>query len=79
MKLIKTTLRNVMTDDCLSDLHFLAIERDIVLNFEQLADTFTDVYKKKSINVEMNIYFCVCSKDLFFSSAYSFRFNTMLI
>ncbi len=38
MKLIKTTVRNSITDDRLSDLCLVAVERDINLNFEHLID-----------------------------------------
>ena len=49
MKLIKTTIRNTMTDDRLSDLCLIAIERDIELNYEQLIDKFADVHKNSRI------------------------------
>jgi hypothetical protein len=49
MKLIKTTIRNTMTDDRLSDLCLIAIERDIEVDFEQLIDIFADVYKNSRI------------------------------
>jgi hypothetical protein len=49
MKLIKTTLRNTMPDDRLSYLCLLAVERDIDVNFEQLIDKFSDIYKNSRI------------------------------
>ena len=49
MKLIKTTLRNTMTDDRLSYLCLLAVERDIIVNFEQLIYKFSDIYKNSRI------------------------------
>jgi hypothetical protein len=49
MKLIKTTVRNSMTDDQLSDLCLLVVERDIDVNFEQLIDTFSDIHKNSRI------------------------------
>jgi hypothetical protein len=49
MKLIKTTMRNTMTDDRLSDLCVLAVERDIDVNFEQLIDKFSDIHKNSRI------------------------------
>ena len=49
MKLIKTTVRNKMTDDRLSDLCLLAAERDIDVNFEQLIDKFSDIPKNSRI------------------------------
>jgi hypothetical protein len=49
MKLIKTTLRNSMTDDCLSDLCLVGVERDIDENFEQLIDKFSDIHKNSRI------------------------------
>jgi hypothetical protein len=41
IKLIKTTIRNLMTDDRLSDLCVLAVERDI--------DKFSDIHKNRRI------------------------------
>ncbi len=38
MKLIKTTTRNTISDDRLSDLCVLAVERDFVIDFEKLID-----------------------------------------
>jgi hypothetical protein len=49
MKRIKTTVRNTMTDDRLSDLCLLAVERDIDVNFEQLIDKFSDIHKNSRI------------------------------
>ncbi|CAF1268253.1 unnamed protein product [Rotaria sordida] len=49
MKMIKTTIRNTMTDDRLSDICLIAVERDIELNFEQLIDTFADAHKNSRI------------------------------
>lgn len=49
MKLIKTTIRNTMTDDRLSDLCLIAIERDIEVDFEELIDMFADVHKNSRI------------------------------
>ncbi|CAF1518073.1 unnamed protein product [Rotaria sordida] len=49
MKLIKTTVRNTMSDDRLSDLCLLAVERDIDVNFEELIDTFSDTHKNSRI------------------------------
>jgi len=49
MKLIKTTVRNSMTDDRLSDLCLLVVERDIDVNFQQLIDRFSDVHKNSRI------------------------------
>ena len=46
MKLIKTTLRNTMTDDRLSYICLLAVERDIDVNVEQLINKFSDIHKK---------------------------------
>jgi hypothetical protein len=45
MKLIKTTVRNTMTDDHLSDLCLLTVERGIDVDFEQLIDKFLDIHK----------------------------------
>ncbi|CAF1446569.1 unnamed protein product [Rotaria sordida] len=49
MKLIKTTVRNTMSDDRLSDLCLLAVERDIDVNFEELIDKFSDIHKNSRI------------------------------
>ena len=49
MKLIKTTTRNTMSDDRLSDLCVLAVERDFVIDFEKLIDDFTDLRKNSRI------------------------------
>ncbi|CAF2050659.1 unnamed protein product [Rotaria magnacalcarata] len=49
MKMIKTTIRSTMTDDRLSDLCLIAVERDIELNFEQLIDKFADIHKNSRI------------------------------
>ena len=49
MKLIKTAVRNSMTDDRLSDLCSLAVERDIDINFEQIVDKFSDIHKNSRI------------------------------
>ena len=49
MKLIKTKVRNSMTDNRLSDLCLLAVERDIDVNFEQLIDKFSDIHKNSRI------------------------------
>ena len=45
MKMIKTIIRNTMTDDRLSDLCLIAIERDIEIDFEQLINIFADIHK----------------------------------
>ena len=49
MKMIKTKVRNTMTDDRLNDLCVLAVERDIDVNFEQLIDDFANVHKNSRI------------------------------
>jgi len=49
MKRIKTTVRNSMTDDRLSDLCLLAVERDIDVNFAILIDKFSDIHKNSRI------------------------------
>ena len=49
MKMIKTKVRNTMTDDRLKDLCVLAVERDIDVNFEQLIDDFANVHKNSRI------------------------------
>ena len=49
MKLIKTTLRDTMTDDRLSYICLLAVERDTDLNFEQVIDKFSDIHKNSRI------------------------------
>jgi hypothetical protein len=49
MKQFKTTVRNTMTDDRLTDLYLLAVERDIDVYFEQLIDNFSDIHKNSRI------------------------------
>jgi len=49
MKIIKTYLRNSMTDDRLSDLAVLAVERDIHINFEEVIDVFAKEHKNSRI------------------------------
>ncbi|CAF3358539.1 unnamed protein product, partial [Rotaria sp. Silwood2] len=49
MKMIKTTLRNTMSDDRLSDLTLLAVERDIDINFGQVMDDFSEIHKSSRI------------------------------
>ncbi len=49
MKKIKTTVRSTMTDDRLSDLCILAVERDMDVNFEQLIDDFSEIHKNSRI------------------------------
>jgi hypothetical protein len=49
MKLIKTTTRNTMSDNQLSDLCVLAVERDFNINFEKLMDNFVDLHKNSRI------------------------------
>ena len=60
MKLIKTAVRNTITDNRLNDLCLLTIERDIDINFEQLMDKFPDIHKKYSYYVKINFFiFCL--------------------
>ena len=40
MKLIKTAARNSMSDTRLSDLSLLVIERDIIVDYENIIDAF---------------------------------------
>ena len=47
--MIKTKVRNTMTDGRLNDLCVLAVERDIDVNFEQLIDDFANVHKNSRI------------------------------
>jgi hypothetical protein len=49
MKIIKTYLRNSMTDDRFSDLAVLAVERDIHINFEEVVDVFAKSHKNSQI------------------------------
>ncbi|CAF1475900.1 unnamed protein product, partial [Adineta ricciae] len=49
MKLIKTITRNTMSDNRLSDLCVLAVERDFVVDFEKLIDDFADLHKNSRI------------------------------
>jgi hypothetical protein len=49
MKLIKTTTRNKMSDNRLSDLCVLAVERHFVIDYEKLMDAFADLYKNNRI------------------------------
>ncbi|CAF4660031.1 unnamed protein product [Rotaria socialis] len=49
MKLIKTSARNTMSDDRLSDLSLLAIERDFVVDNEKIIDAFAIQHKNSRI------------------------------
>jgi hypothetical protein len=49
MKKIKTAVRSTMTDNRLSDLCILAVEREIGVNFEQLIDDFSEIHKNSRI------------------------------
>ncbi|CAF3199720.1 unnamed protein product [Rotaria socialis] len=49
MRMIKTTVRNTITDERLKDLCVLAAERDIDVNFEQLIDNFASAHKNSLI------------------------------
>ncbi|CAF1939544.1 unnamed protein product [Rotaria magnacalcarata] len=49
MKLIKTIARNSMSDTRLSDLSLLAIERDIVVDYENIIDAFVAQHKNSRI------------------------------
>lgn len=49
MKLIKTTARNSMSDNRLSDLSILAIERDIFIDYEKIIDDFAVKHKNSRI------------------------------
>ena len=47
--MIKTKVRNTMTDGRLNDLCVLAVEREIDINCEQLIDDFANVHKNSRI------------------------------
>lgn len=49
MKIIKNYLRNSMTDNRLSDLTLLSIERDIVIDYESIVDAFAQKHKNVRI------------------------------
>jgi hAT family C-terminal dimerisation region len=49
MKVIKTYLRNSMTDERLSDLAVLAVERDIHIDFEDVVNVFARNHKNSRI------------------------------
>ena len=49
MKKIKTAVRSTMSDDRLSDLCVLAVERTTDINFEQLVDDFSNIHKNSRI------------------------------
>ncbi|CAF3612443.1 unnamed protein product [Rotaria socialis] len=49
MKLIKTIARNSVSDSRLSDLSLLAIERDIVVDYENIIDAFAAQHKNSRI------------------------------
>ena len=49
MKLIKTTIRSIMSDIRLNDLCVLAVERDFGINFEKLMDDFANSHKDSRI------------------------------
>jgi hypothetical protein len=49
MKLIKTAARNNMSDNRLSDLSLLAIERDFSIDYEKIIDAFAIQHKNSRI------------------------------
>jgi hypothetical protein len=49
MKLIKTAARNSMSDNRLSDLSLLAIERDFSIDYEKIIDAFAIQHKNSRI------------------------------
>ena len=49
LKIIKNYLRNSMTDERLSDLTILSIEREIDINYEQVIDVFSSLHKNSRI------------------------------
>jgi hypothetical protein len=49
MKLRKTTTRNTMSDNRLSDLCVCEVERDFEIDFEKLKDDFADLHKNSRI------------------------------
>ena len=49
MKLIQTTARNSMSDTRLSDLSLLAIERDIIVDYEDIIDEFANQHKNSRL------------------------------
>lgn len=49
MKIMKNYLRNSMSDQRLSDLTLLAMERDIVFDYESVVDTFAKKHKNSRI------------------------------
>ena len=52
MKLIKTTARNSTSDTRLSDLPLLAIERDIIVDYENIIDAFANQHKNSRIQLK---------------------------
>ena len=49
MKLIKTTARNSMSDTRLSGLSLLAIERDVIVDYEDIIDEFANHHKNSRL------------------------------
>jgi hypothetical protein len=49
MKLIKTSARNSMSDNRLSDLSLLRIERDFPVDYERIIDVFAIQHKNSRI------------------------------
>jgi hypothetical protein len=49
MKIIKNYLRNSMSDQRLSDLTILSVERDIPVDYEQVVDKFSKSHKSRRI------------------------------
>ena len=49
MKLIKTNARNSMLDARLSDLSLLSIERDFVIDYDTIVDSFAAQHKNSRI------------------------------
>ena len=48
-----------MTDDRLNDLCLLDVERDIDVNFKQLIDKLSDIYKNRRVIFKQKIIFCL--------------------
>ena len=61
MKLIKTTACNIMSDTRLSDLPLLAIERDIIVDYENIIDAFANQHKNSRIQLKYFFFYCYFS------------------
>ena len=56
MKYIKTAARNSMSDNRLSDISLLAIERDFCIDYEKIIDAFAIQHKNSRIILKLLLF-----------------------